>query len=226
MKKEILNWLEAFITDKKTKGGWEWNIIKMAQSDLWDIPGFSFRTTTIFCIYKWLIRSNEVSYILFAHYIKIFRTIKYTNGQDILQHDLNILEKWSDKWLLKCHHDKCKKNNVATIEYSILKLYTIEKQKDLGITVDTKLSFVDHITQVVNKATNMTKLIRRTFQFLDKDTFVTLYKTMVRIHLAYVISGICGTLIKKLLQYKTSKEEQPSNYQVWLTYDCRNTKLT
>ena len=34
----------------------------------------------------------------------------------------------------------------------------------------------------------MTKIIRRTFQFLDKDTFLSLYKTMVRKHLDYAIA--------------------------------------
>ena len=66
------------------------------------------------------------------------------------------------------------KNNVGTIEYSMTlnntkqPLHTIEKKKYLGVTVDTKLSFDDHINQVVNKATKMTKLIRGTFQFLNK----------------------------------------------------------
>ena len=30
------------------------------------------------------------------------------NDKDILQHDLNILQQWNDKWLLKFHPDKCK----------------------------------------------------------------------------------------------------------------------
>ena len=97
---------------------------------------------------------------LFADDNKTFRTITDKNYQDILQHDLNILEQWSYKWLLKFHPDKCKhmttgKNN-------------------------TRLSFDDNINQVVNTATKMTKIICRMFQFLDKDTFVPLYKTMVR----------------------------------------------
>ena len=54
-------------------------------------------------------------------------------------------------------------------------LDTIERQKDLVVTVDTKLSFDDHINLVVNKATKMTQIICRTFKFLDKDTFVPLY---------------------------------------------------
>ena len=87
---------------------------------------------------------------LFSDGIKIFTTVTNKHDQDILQHDLNILEQWSDKWLLKCHSDKCKpmtvgKNEVGTIKYSMTlndtkhPFDTIEKQKDLGVTVDTKL---------------------------------------------------------------------------------------
>ena len=65
---------------------------------------------------------------------------------------------------------------------------THDKQKDLGVTFDSKLTFDEHISQVVNKATKMTKIIRRTFQFLDKHTFLPLYKTMVRTHLDYAMA--------------------------------------
>ena len=65
---------------------------------------------------------------------------------------------------------------------------THDKQKDPGITFDSKLTFDQHISQVVNKATKMTKIIRRTFQFLDKHTFLPLYKTMVRSHLDYAMA--------------------------------------
>ena len=69
-------------------------------------------------------------------------------------------------------------NNSGEIEYSmtlnnsIHPLNTIEKQNDL----DTKPSFDDHINQAVNKATKMTKIIRRTFQFLDKDAILPYIK--------------------------------------------------
>ena len=38
---------------------------------------------------------------LFSDDIKIFRTIIEKDYQGILQHDLNILEQWSNIWLLK-----------------------------------------------------------------------------------------------------------------------------
>ena len=41
---------------------------------------------------------------------------------------------------------------------------------------------------MVNKATKMTKIIRRTFQFLDIHNLLPLYKTMVRSHLEYGVA--------------------------------------
>ena len=86
------------------------------------------------------------------------------------------------------------KNNVGQIEYSmtinttIHPLNTTEKQNDLVVIVDTKLSFGNNINQVVNNATKMKKLIPITFPFLDKDAFLSFYKTMVRTHLDYAIA--------------------------------------
>ena len=75
-----------------------------------------------------------------------------------------------------------------TLNNSIHLLDIIKKQKDLGIIIYTKLSFDDPTNQAVNKATKMTKIICRTFQFLDKDAFLPLYTTKVRTHLDYAIA--------------------------------------
>ena len=56
-------------------------------------------------------------------------------------------------------------NNIGEIKYfmtlnnSIYLLNTIENQNDLGVIIDTKLSFDDYINKAVNKATKMTKII-------------------------------------------------------------------
>ena len=84
------------------------------------------------------------------------------------------------------------KNNIGGNEYFMTSnnlkhlLATTDKQTDLSVIIDSKLSFDDHINQVVNKATKMTKIIRRTFQFLD--TISCQYKTMVRFHLEYAVA--------------------------------------
>ena len=74
----------------------------------------------------------------------------------------------------KCKHMEIgRKNNIGENEHIISNnvkhsLVTTDKQTDLVEIIDLKVSFHDHINQVVNKATNMPKLIQRTFnQFLD-----------------------------------------------------------
>ena len=45
--------------------------------------------------------------LLFADDAKIYRAITKQEDAKSLQDDLRELEKWSDKWLLKFHPDKC-----------------------------------------------------------------------------------------------------------------------
>ena len=62
----------------------------------------------------------------------------------------------------------------------VTKLSDNKKEKDLVVTVDDHLSFKEHITSAVAKANRILGVIRRSFQQLDRDTFVALYKSMVR----------------------------------------------
>ena len=43
--------------------------------------------------------------------------------------------------------------------------------------------FDEHINQVIKMAKKMTKIIHRTFQCLDKNALLSLYKTIVTSHL-------------------------------------------
>ena len=64
-------------------------------------------------------------------------------------------------------------------------LQKCEDEKDLGVIFDKDLSFDTHIQKCINKANQMTGLIKRTFSYLNKDTFLKLYQAMVRPHLEY-----------------------------------------
>ena len=55
----------------------------------------------------------------------------------------------------------------------------------MGIVFDKALTFDPHINEIISKANKMLGFIRRSFRFLDKVTFVTLYKAFVRSHLEY-----------------------------------------
>ena len=135
---------------------------------------------------------------LFADDTKIFKTIMDDSDKQVLQGDLENLTEWSNTWLLRFHPDKCKylhvgKETNSEINYTLMgrPLGRVDKEKDIGVTVDDKLSFDQHINEKVNKANSMFAIIRRTFQFLDKKTFIPLYKALVRSHLEYANAVWC-----------------------------------
>ena len=64
----------------------------------------------------------------------------------------------------------------------------VQKEKDIGVTIDSELTFESHICENVNKATSIFGALRRAFRYLDKKLFIPLYKTMVRTQLDYASS--------------------------------------
>ena len=65
-------------------------------------------------------------------------------------------------------------------------VHEIEKltnMKDLGVMFNSDLSFRDHIQLKINKAYSILGLIKRNFIYMDKNTFINLYKSLVRPHL-------------------------------------------
>ena len=58
-------------------------------------------------------------------------------------------------------------------------------EKDLGVIIDNKLSFNQHIESKLLKAKQMLGIVRSTFKFIDEDIFLRLYKSIIRPHLEY-----------------------------------------
>ena len=152
---------------------------------------------------------------MFADDTKLYTRSDQGKATDELQEDLKKLEDWSNRWLLKFHPQKCnvikfgRKKSEA--EYymtggcnrasTILKLTESEEEKDLGVVVDNKLSFKQHVTQSTAKANKILGIIRRTFSHVTNRMFVQLYKALVRPILEYGHSvwqpyhkGLCGDL--------------------------------
>ena len=72
--------------------------------------------------------------------------------------------------------------NDGCIDHEIEKLTNI---KDLGVIFDSELSFRDHIQLKINKAYSILGLIKRNFIHMDKNTFIMLYKSLVKPYLEY-----------------------------------------
>jgi ribonucleases P/MRP protein subunit RPP40 len=58
-------------------------------------------------------------------------------------------------------------------------------ERDLGVMMDSNLSFDSHIATVINKANRVLGLLKRNFRHLDAHCLLLLYKAMVRSILEY-----------------------------------------
>jgi hypothetical protein len=130
---------------------------------------------------------------------KVYKEIKTQTDTTSLQKDLDNLQEWSDKWLLKFHPNKCKvmtasnkrgnnreqKYHLYDSEGKEIELQNSDGEKDIGVLVDDQLNYSQHIQQKMNKANSIMGLIRRTFTYLNEHSFKYLFQALVRPHLEY-----------------------------------------
>ena len=64
-------------------------------------------------------------------------------------------------------------------------LENVRHEKDLGVTIDDRLTFEQHIQEKITKANQIMGLIRRSFIHLDADKFKRLFKALARPHVEY-----------------------------------------
>jgi hypothetical protein len=189
----ICDWLESFLSNRKQQV-----IINGQRSEEEDVisgvPQGSVLGPLLFIIFiNDLPELVKAALFLFADDSKIWKEIEGQHDKVSLQEDLNAMEQWSKTWLLEFHPDKLKlihmniKHEEVESDYKVGE-YTVkgvQKEKDLGVIVDKRLSFEQHITYIVKKANSTMAMIRRAFKFLDRDMFRLLFKGMVRNGLEY-----------------------------------------
>ena len=204
---DILKWISEYL-----RGRSQVVAVNGAQSApssvISGIPQGAVLGPTLFVIYiNDLLDKIKSDGFLFADDTKIFRKISSREDALCLQSDLDHLEEWSRKWLLRFHPDKChvltlgKFDNIMySHKYHIYnkEFEHVSEEKDLGITVDHALSFEDHITNNARIANTLVGLIRRSFSFLDCKSFAKLYTAFVRPHLEYGQSVWAPHLVKHI----------------------------
>ena len=138
--------------------------------------------------------SEGTELVLYADDTKIWREILCEDDQVILQNDINRLFNWSVDNMMQFHPDKCKVvriTNKSTIYnlpfyefwYSLNgNLLEYEKsEKDLGVVINTKLTWKAQCDSLISKANRQLGLVRRTCYFItDTKQRHALYLSLVR----------------------------------------------
>ena len=109
---------------------------------------------------------------------KLFKHVRSAEDSAVLQRSCDVLQscdrlfQWSNQWLLKLNVDKCKVLSIGlrdTTDFTYylgddndrIELERASSMKDLGVIIDCKLKFQDHIKQKINKAYSMLGILRR-----------------------------------------------------------------
>ena len=132
--------------------------------------------------------------LLFADDLKIFKEIDTIRGTEDLKTNIRALEQWSEENRLPLNAKKCKiitftrMRNPINVEYEIHeeKLERVNKIRDLGVLMEKKLNYANHVHSVITKAKRTAGLIRRHSRaFRKMDTLRLLFITLARTHLEF-----------------------------------------
>ena len=190
----VLSWVKDFLSERRQK------VVVGEQSSSWfevisGIPQGYVLGPVLFIIYiNTMVEIDCVSDIyLYADDTKIFHEINSPADKEELQEDINKLYDWTKESLLRFHPQKCVSMHIGSGPPEVPNCYAMDdtileisvEEKDLGVLIDSKLSFEQHIASKVNKANSLVGLIRRSFEFLDGDMFRRLFTSIVRPHLEY-----------------------------------------
>ena len=109
--------------------------------------------------------------LMFADDVKLYRRVDNQADVRSMQGELDKLCKWSEMWKLKLNPGKCRvltltlKRNPVIGNYVIggEMLERVNVMRDLGVLLDSKLTFGDHVEHTVRKANRALGLLIRTF---------------------------------------------------------------
>ena len=80
---------------------------------------------------------------------------------------------------------KASASNRGTVYFNDAPVIRENIQKHLGLFLDSKLNFFDHINEKIKKATEGVNVIRKMNLLLPRSSLLTIYKSFVRPHLYY-----------------------------------------
>ena len=132
--------------------------------------------------------------LLFADDLKIYSSISNLNDCFLLQLDINAIVNWCELNNLQLNIKKCQSftfyrtSTVILFNYEIKSIILTRSDfiKDLGVILDRKLQFHDHIDAIISKSMAMLGFLKRnSSEFSDPYTLRFLYVSLVRPHLRY-----------------------------------------
>ena len=128
---------------------------------------------------------------MYADDLTIYAVINNENDRIAFQKELDKLQLWCSIWGLIINYNKCKVIHIgySNLNYSYKLGNSLVKvsicERILGVQIDNKLSFRDHVFASVKKASNVCNLILSNVYDVGNALLIQLYKTYARPYLDY-----------------------------------------
>ena len=130
---------------------------------------------------------------LFADDLKLYSVVNAGDDNvQIIQSCLDALIDWSRTWQLAISYKKCsvmtigRSSSNACLHLGNDVIETVQNTKDLGVHIDTNLTFSTHINIIVARAHARANLIHKCFLSKDQRVLTKAFVTYVRPILEYV----------------------------------------
>ena len=207
---KLLNWFGSYLQNRKQR------VILNGQYSAWGnlmagVPQGSVLGPLMFLVYiNDIVDDITCNIKLFADDTAIFIDIDdMVTGQTVVNQDLTKLQAWSKQWLVDFNAKKTVAMNVSlkrnpcnpNLTFNSENVKFVESHKHLGLTLNNKLSWRNHIDSILIKANQRLDTMKRLKYKLDRKTLETIYFTHVRPILEYgsVVWDNCDDDSKSLI---------------------------
>ena len=171
--------------------------------------------------------------LLYADDVKLFHRVECEADVALLQSDLDRLCEWSKTWKLNLNPSKCQtitftlKTNPLQSSYTLdgHELTRCQEVRDLGVMLDAKLTFAQHVDVTVRKCNRMLGLLMRSVQVprcprpakFNHSALLAAYNAHVRSIAEYGSVVWCGAAKTHLARL----ERMQHRFLMWLASNTR-----
>ena len=196
--RNLLKLLEDFLKERKQR------VVLNGQVSTWKnvnagVPQGSILGLLLFLIYiNDLTDGLTTNVKLFADNTSLFSVVHDTQtSANDLNKDLKIINNWAFQWKMNFNPDPTKQAHEVIFSRKTKEIYhpplvfnntnvsQSSSQKHLGVILDSKLIFDEHLKMVSLKISKTLGLLRKLHNLLPRSTLITIYKALVRSYLDY-----------------------------------------
>ena len=220
---KLLKWIEAFLTNRYQRVLLDGQASNYMGTSNIRCPQGSILGPLLFLLYVNDIGDNLKSpNKLFADDCIVYKEIKERPDCEVLQRDIQTLYRWTQDWHLNILEVTNKRKPIRfTYKLNDDSLDQVEAFKYLGVIIDKKLSWSEHVNHVKGKVLN---LLRRSLHGCSKTAKARTYTALVRPHLE-TCSPVWSPHQKQLKQSLENVQKRASRW-VCAKWDASHFKWT